>query len=935
MRKLRKIHILILTVLLTVLCAALFVACGLTPASPTNKDITGVQFNDATVTYDGAEHSVTVSGTVPEGVSVNYTGNKGTDTGVYNATATLTGAGYNTLTLNATLTINGRDITGITFENATYPYDNQEHSVTISGELPEGVSVSYTNNKATDYGATTATATLSGKGYNTLTLTATLTIEAKDITGVSFADATVTYDGNEHTVNELAGVPTGVSAQFKNNAATDAGEYTATAELWGIGYKPLTLTATLTINKAEITANLTFDNATVEYDAKSHSLEVVGNVPKGVIITYYYNGVETTAVTDPDKYTVEAVLSGNNYVTRTLTATLNITSQEEMLYSAFFNGSVYFQNSLDGNRLYRATNSGTPAKVSNDVATYFTSNGTNLYFYSGSLFSQTIKSLSGSSVSTVFNPGRSTYLTCDENGNIYYAKANLIDTRNENGIYKVNVNAGDSEPVRLTTDKANYIAYYDNYIYYCNTSNGSKLCRISVNANNGQGQALTDNKVSDIVVSDGYVYFTRHTLTNSAIQKYSIASGATTDLCVDNGAYLTKVGNYIYYVNKDLFTSNIFGKGIYRISINGGTLGEKILDGTDTGDKYYSLASDGTSLYYYKTANKHFYRYNVSTRAETDLMANFVPSETTAYSAYPYAHIDTYDGEIYFTDVLDGNSLCKYNPETKQTYKVLSDSVSNVYFYNDYMYYSTYIFTNYALWRLNLNDANAEPEKISSHRYENLLFEGDHFYAIRISPPLAYHNYIIRMDLDGQNETELYTDRNLYVTKLYLTDGMFHFTINPASALVSENIYTHALDDSNPKNSTNVGVVSNNFVIANGKYYYYNHKQKTFCSCDMDGKNVTTIATDVDITDIRVYQGIIFYSSKSNQNTGIYYYNTGTGETLRLTDKVGHGFQLVDNKLYFINISLSYTTDYPSRNSGNGHLYCIDLPTLTVTQISK
>ena len=763
----------------------------------------------------------------------------------------------------------------------------------------------------------------------------------KNITGVTFDNLTVTYDGNEHEIIVSGTVPEGVTVSYTGNNGTDAGVYNATATLSGDGYNTLTLNAKLTIDKAEIpTANLKFSSKSEEYDGLLHSIKVEGNVPKGVTVTYYYDGEVTDGVSATGTHEVKAVLGSNNYKTLELTAKLTITSKEEMLYSAFYNGYAYFQNSLDGNKLYRVTSTGNPSKVSNDVATYFTSNSTDLYFYSGGLLTQTIKSLSGGTPSAVLNPGRATYLACDNNGYLYYAKANLVDTKGENGIYKVKISDDDPTPVRITTDKANYIAYYNNYIYYCNTSNNSRLCRVSVNG--GQSEQLTDNKVSDIIVSDGAVCFTQHTTANSAIYKYTVSSGTLTKLCNDNGAYLTKVGEYIYYANKDLLTSNIFGKGIYRVStVTGALVGEKVLEAED-GDGYYSLASDGNYLYYYKRIDKHFYRYNISTNSETDLMRNFTPNESTTLSSYPYAHLATYDGEIYYTNVLDSNSLYKYNPQTKQSFKVLSDSVSNVFFHNDCMYFSTYVVTNYALWKLDLKDPEAEPIKISSHRYENLIFVGSDIYAIRVTASLG-GNCIVKLSPPEDSSTELYTEtnvydnRNLYISKLYLLDNTLHFTINPVgtSALrYPEYIYTHDLTSSDTKQEVIIQVKSDNFVIYNGKYYYHNHNQNTFCSTDMSTAAETVITQKVEISDVYLNNGAVYYSSKSSQNTGIYAYNISTGTTTKLTAKVGHGFYVLDGKLYFINVALTYTTDYPSSNSGDGHLYSINLSNNAETKVA-
>ena len=891
MLKLRKLNTVLLVVLALVLVLALVAACG------------GNNTPDGETPGGNTPGGTTPGGTTPGGTTPDPS---------------------------------KKDITGVTFENKTFEYDGTEHEITVSGTLPEGVSVAYDNNKRTDTGSQTATATLTGEGYNTLTLTATITINGKTITGVTFVGDTFTYDGTEHEIVISGTKPADVNVAYTNNKGTDAGDYEATATLTGKGYNTLVLKATLTIEKAEIATNITFSNSTVEYDGLPHSIQIVGNVPSGYTVEYYYDGVKANNVTAPGIHTVKAVLTSKNYKTLEFTAKLTITSKEEMLYSAVFGGTVYFQNSLDGNRLYSATGSGNNlTRVSGDVATYFAKNSSDLYFYSGGLLLQSIKSLSSGEPKTVFDPGRATYLACDDNGNIYYAKANLVDTKGENGIYKVNITVDEPTPVRLTTAKADFLAYYNGFIYYI--SNNSRLYRISVNVTGGEGTLLVDHKVSDVIVEDGYVYFTQHDTTNSAIYKYNISNGQSTKLCNDNGAYLTKINDEIYYVNKDLLTSNIFGKGIYKVSIDGAALGvgTKVIE-ADEGDGYYSLASDGNNLFYYKRIDKHFYRYNITTQGETDLMRDFTPVETVTFSTSPYAHLAVYNGEIYYTDVLDNNSLYKYNPETKQSFKVLSNRVSNVFFHNDTMYYSTFVFTNYALWKLDLTDPEAEPIKISSHRYENLIFVGDDIYAIQISAMQTYHNYIVKLSPTADptakyTVTELYTNKNVHITKLYLVGDKFHFTINPAVGY--KYIYTHDFDGA-VKQDTNINVKSDNLVISGSKYYYFDHTANKLMSCDFEGKNVQTLVSNLDITDMYLDNGVIYYSSKSSQNTGIYAYNISTGTNTKLTAKFGHGFKVLDGKLYFVNISLTYSNDYPQRGNGDGHLYSIDLSSKVETKVA-
>ena len=169
--------ILYLLLPLTLLLFAL-VGCGPSGEGddPSLKNISGVTFSDQTVTYDGTEHAITVTGTLPQGVSVEYADNTGTDAGTYRATANLSGEGYNPLTLHAVLTIEKAVITGVTFSSEKFLATGQDKELFVEGTIPEGVSVTYTNNRAKEEGTYHATAVLSGKNYETLTLNATLTI---------------------------------------------------------------------------------------------------------------------------------------------------------------------------------------------------------------------------------------------------------------------------------------------------------------------------------------------------------------------------------------------------------------------------------------------------------------------------------------------------------------------------------------------------------------------------------------------------------------------------------------------------------------------------------------------------------------------------------------------------------------------------------------
>lgn len=156
----------------------LFVGCDDLENNPNNakEQFTGITFNDDTVVYDGTEHVILIEGTLPDGATVSYSGNSGTNVGTYSAIATVSKEGYETLNLNATLTISKATFTGITFNDDTVVYDGKVHSLAILGDLPTGTTVRYENNDQTDGGEYTVKAFIENPNYNTLELSATLRI---------------------------------------------------------------------------------------------------------------------------------------------------------------------------------------------------------------------------------------------------------------------------------------------------------------------------------------------------------------------------------------------------------------------------------------------------------------------------------------------------------------------------------------------------------------------------------------------------------------------------------------------------------------------------------------------------------------------------------------------------------------------------------------
>ncbi|WP_164917895.1 MBG domain-containing protein, partial [Leeuwenhoekiella marinoflava] len=186
----------------------------------TPADVTGITFEDESFVFDGTAKSLAITGTFPDGTSVAYANNSRTDVGTQEVTATITGSNYNTLVLTADLTVTPADVTGITFEDESFVFDGMAKSLAITGTLPDGTSVAYANNSRTDVGTQEVTATITGSNYNTLVLTADLTVTPADITGITFEDASFVFDGTAKSLAITGTLPDGTSVAYANNSRT-------------------------------------------------------------------------------------------------------------------------------------------------------------------------------------------------------------------------------------------------------------------------------------------------------------------------------------------------------------------------------------------------------------------------------------------------------------------------------------------------------------------------------------------------------------------------------------------------------------------------------------------------------------------------------------------------------------------------------------------
>ena len=160
--------------------------------------------------------------------------------------------------------------------------------------------------------------------YESVTCSWTVTLKNHEFTGVTFDDVTTTYDGTAKTL-AVSGLPTGAQVSYdKETSYTNAGEYTVTATVTLVNYNPVELTATLTIEKRELTVAFSGEttlkyNGNVQKTLTAQATNLVGN--DSVEITISYNG----EMIEAGDYIVTATIATHQNYQLTKNNTVNVT----------------------------------------------------------------------------------------------------------------------------------------------------------------------------------------------------------------------------------------------------------------------------------------------------------------------------------------------------------------------------------------------------------------------------------------------------------------------------------------------------------------------------------------------------------------------------------------------------------------------------------
>lgn len=307
---------------------------------PDDLDLSGITLAGYSGDYDGEVHTLAIEGELPQGVEVRYSNNSKTDAGVHTVIASFYYMDFYVQGADLEATINiapiAVDMSGVVFNSSKVVFDGEEHSIAVSGKLPEGViGVAYEGNGQSAVGNYTVTAKfitdVNHIAPADMTATLTVTVLISQLEGLVFNDGEFVYDGTNKSIEIAAGLdtlPEGVELiGYEGNEQINAGTYTVTAK-FSIGgvYEPLLdFEATMVIKKAKIFAHA--ENKEVTFDGEYQRIDLVWDATKPVGVTVIESGNNKRSVgtyTVTFKFNLTSIAAENIEAPEDIIVTLTI-----------------------------------------------------------------------------------------------------------------------------------------------------------------------------------------------------------------------------------------------------------------------------------------------------------------------------------------------------------------------------------------------------------------------------------------------------------------------------------------------------------------------------------------------------------------------------------------------------------------------------------
>lgn len=686
-----------------------------------------------------------------------------------------------------------QEFQNVTFESLTVSYDGNPHSLGEVNGAPSGTTITYSNKEAkTDCGTYTATAKLEKEGYNSKTLTATLTIKPEKTNMPIF----VSSDGTIYFSN---GLDNRYVYSIDSESNIKRIDYSTPKEFKYENNSALFISGTPILNSVK-----EFSDSSLS-TLYTHSN--ISDFAKYSSNIYYFSSNSLTS-SKSGIYKVDASNADSEP-----TVTQIFTGKSDNL--AIYNNYLYFTNGNDDNHLYRIdlTTNTSSLFLNEKVHEYIINNG-NLYCTVDGTINDYIGYISLSSTTatiTKLTNYAGEFLRI-KNGYLYYNLTDLssVADSTKHGIWKINVsNKTETQVLKIESingfdvDNNSNLLYIDSNdlhlysysqttktstdllsgftapeetpfnlggkniaygtkIYYLNMHSGKTLyCFDEVSKTNTK---LTDNKVQDFTIYNDTMYFNMVTmLSNNDIYSINLKTGSTAEKISSNDVRNMIVsGDYLYGTHYNF--AGVAG-GISRMTLDGN---EYVKFSEVNGAK--NLTVKDNNLYYINCAtgqdNGDIEYYDLSTITETsdDLKATTFTSKIKNVKQFIFDGDDIF---YMYNGTLDNSIRRTSFTNTDDEVKIASSKTNPnemILNGNDIYYYShpATALSSSGFYKVN-KSASKDGTQTRIVDYESKYYGSD--FAISDAGYLYFLNYIPKL-LSGDAHTYQLKLSDYTITKI-------------------------------------------------------------------------------------------------------------------------------------------------------------------------
>ncbi len=236
-----------------------------------------------------------------------------------------------------------------------------------------------------------------------------------------------------------------------------------------------------------------------------------------------------------------------------------------------------------------------------------------------------------------------------------------------------------------------------------------------------------------------------------------------------------------------------------------------------------SICADDECIYYQKT-DDNFNLY------KSDLNGN---NESEINDAETY-FINIYNDKIYYADAADGFSIYSANKDGSDKKRIIEAPAYYVNVYKDKIYYVDFD-NNHKIYSADLDGSNIT-EIVSDSAYYVTVYS-DVIYYVNLSDDANIYS----INTDGTERKCIVDDYcgyiNLYNDCIYYT-----LPLNEQTKKGDDSIYRYSLLDGTSELILNTRATDLN--VYNDRIYYRDMDKKEICSCNMDGEDIKTEASD-------------------------------------------------------------------------------------------